>query len=120
MASLPRILLHAVVVQEILAGAVSEGARRDIYRDLVRPFERRRRLLTPGYASWRRSGEIVAALIDQGELTVGGIPRSFMNDALLAASCREEGVVVITRNRRDFARIRLVEPVQFEDPWPTV
>ena len=120
MASLPRIMLHAVVVQEILAGAVSEGARRDIYRDLVRPFERRRRLLTPGYASWRRSGEIVAALIDQGELTVGGIPRSFMNDALLAASCREEGVVVITRNRRDFARIRLVEPVQFEDPWPTV
>ena len=118
--SLPRILLHAVVVQEMLAGAVSESARRDIYRDLVRPFERRRRLLTPSYGSWRRSGEIVAALIHRGELTAGGIPRSFTNDALIAASCREEGTVLITRNRRDFARIQLVEPVQFEDPWPVV
>jgi predicted nucleic acid-binding protein len=118
--SLPRILLHAVVVQEVLAGAVNESARRAIYRDLVRPFERRRRLLTPSYGSWRRSGEMVASMVDRGLLTAGGIPRSFMNDALIAASCREEGVVLITRNRRDFERIQLVESFQFEDPWPAV
>jgi predicted nucleic acid-binding protein len=116
--SLPRILFHAVVVQELLAGAVSAKARRAIDRDLVQPFERRGRMLTPGYGSWRRSGEIVAELVDRGDLSVGGIPRSFTNDALIAASCREEGVVLITRNRRDFERIQRVEQFQFEDPWP--
>jgi predicted nucleic acid-binding protein len=117
---LPQIVLHAVVVQELLAGSVSERARRDVYRDVVQPFERRGRLLTPSYGAWRRSGEIVAALVDQGELSVGGIPRSFPNDALLAASCREEGVVLITRNRRDFERIQQVERLRFVEPWPSL
>jgi predicted nucleic acid-binding protein len=75
-------------------------------------------MLTPGYGSWRRSGEIVAELVDRGDLSVGGIPRSFTNDALIAASCREEGVVLVTRNRRDFERLQRVEQFQFEDPWP--
>ena len=118
-ASLAQIILHAVVVQELLAGAVSESARRDVYRDLVQPFERRGRILTPSYHAWRRSGEIVATLIDRGELTVGGVPRSFTNDAVLAASCREEGVTLITRNRRDFERIQRLERFRFVDPWPT-
>ena len=116
--SLTNIVLHAVVVQELLAGAVSESARRDVYRDLVQPFERRGRILTPSYHAWRRSGEIVATLIDQGELTVSGVPRSFTNDAVLAASCREEGVTLITRNRRDFERIQRLERVRFVEPWP--
>ena len=119
-ASLTAILLHAVVVQELLAGAVSESARRDVHRDLVQPFERRGRILTPSYHAWRRSGEIVATLIERGELTVGGVPRSFTNDAVLAASCREEGVTLITRNRRDFERIQRLERFRFADPWPTV
>jgi predicted nucleic acid-binding protein len=79
MAMLPRIALHAVVVRELLAGSVSALARRKAWRDLVGPFERRGRLLTPGFAAWRRSGEIVASLVARGELTAGGIPRSFTN-----------------------------------------
>jgi len=119
-ASLTHVVLHAVVVQELLAGAVSELARRDVYRDLIRPFERRGRILTPSYQAWRRSGEMVATLIEQGELTVGGVPRSFTNDAVLAASCREEGLTLITRNRRDFERIQRLERFRFVDPWPNV
>lgn len=107
-----------MVVQEILAGAVSETARRNAYRDLVEPFERRGRLLTPSYTAWRRSGEIIATLVDRGELSVGGIPRSFANDTLIAASCREEGVTLITENVRDFERIRIVERIVFARPWP--
>lgn len=118
MAKLPQILLHAVVVQEILAGAVSETARRNAYRDLVEPFERRGRLLAPSYTAWRRSGEIIAALIARGELSVGGIPRSFANDTLIAASCREAGVTLITENVRDFKRIQIVERIEFAEPWP--
>jgi predicted nucleic acid-binding protein len=112
----PRIALHAVVVRELLAGSAGALARRKSWRDLVEPFERRGRLLTPSYAAWRR--EIVASLVDRGELTAGGIPRSFTNDTLIAASCREEGVTLITRNVRDFERIRKVERVQFAEPWP--
>jgi predicted nucleic acid-binding protein len=41
-----------------------------------------------------------------------------MNDALLAASCREAGVVLVTRNLADFQRIAQVEPVRFQEPWP--
>jgi predicted nucleic acid-binding protein len=120
LAVLPQIVLHAVVVQELLAGAVSEAARSKVYRDLVGPFERRGRILTPTYHSWRRSGEIVSALVERGILSVGGIARSFPNDAVIAASCREQGVTLITRNRRDFERIRKVEQFDFVEPWPQV
>ena len=116
--SLPRLLLHAVVVQELLAGAISTTSRRAVDRDLVQPFERRGRLLTPSYGAWRRSGEIVAALIERGEPSTGGVPRSFLNDAVIAASCREAGVTLITRNQRDFERIREVDGLSFVDPWP--
>jgi predicted nucleic acid-binding protein len=57
---------------------------------------------------------------NQGELTVRGVPRSFTNGAVLAASCREEGVTLITRNRRDFERIQRLERFRFADPWPDV
>ena len=33
--SLANVVLHAVVVQELLAGAVSASARREVYRDLI-------------------------------------------------------------------------------------
>lgn len=75
LAVLPQIVLQAVVVQELLAGAVSVSARRRVYRHLVEPFERRGRILTPTYHAWKRSGEIVSTLIDRGRLRVGGIAR---------------------------------------------
>jgi predicted nucleic acid-binding protein len=115
---LPFLYLHAIVVQELLAGATSSKWQREIQRGIVRPFERRNRLIVPAYRSWRRSGEIVFELVQKKELTTGGVGRSFMNDALLAASCREAGVVLITRNLADFQRIALVEPVRFQEPWP--
>jgi predicted nucleic acid-binding protein len=118
LALLPRIVLHAVVVQELLAGAVSESARRRVHRDLIEPFERRGRILTPTYHAWRRSGEIVSTLVDRGLLSLGGIGQSFTNDAVIAASCRDEGVTLITRNLRDFERIQQVERFQFVGPWP--
>ena len=117
-AFLPFLYLHAVVVQELLAGATSPEWQREIQRGIVRPFERRDRLLVPSYRSWRRSGEIVFELVQNNELTAGGVGRSFMNDALLAASCRDTGVVLITRNLADFRRIARVEPVRFQKPWP--
>jgi predicted nucleic acid-binding protein len=72
----------------------------------------------PTYKAWRRSGEVVAELIRARRLSRTGMKPSFLNDVLLAASCREHGVTLITRNRADFEMIATVEPVQFTDPWP--
>ncbi|HYT72074.1 MAG TPA: hypothetical protein VEK78_11880, partial [Gemmatimonadales bacterium] len=42
-----------------------------------------------------------------------------LNDCLIAASTREHGFVLVTRNTAYFARIRQVEPgVAYEAPWP--
>ncbi len=117
-AFLPVTFLHAVVVQELLLGAVNARRGRALYEGYVAPFEARGRVVTPSYASWRRSGEVVAALVQRRRLSPGGFGRSFLNDVLLAVSCREAGVVLITTNVSDFSRIRAVEPFRFEPPWP--
>jgi predicted nucleic acid-binding protein len=117
-AFLPVCFLHAVVVQELLLGAVDARRGRALYEGYVAPFEARGRILTPSYRNWRRSGEVVAALVQRRRLSPGGFGRSFLNDVLLAVSCRDAGAILITANTADFSRIRMVEPVRFIAPWP--
>jgi predicted nucleic acid-binding protein len=117
-AFLPVTFLHAVVVQELLLGAVDARRGRALYEGYVAPFEARGRVVTPSYTSWRRSGEVVAALVQRRRLSPGGFGRSFLNDVLLAVSCREAGAVLITSNGSDFSRIRAVEAFRFVPPWP--
>jgi len=115
--ALPRIHFHAVVAQELLAGAVSVARRRALYGAYIRPFDRRRRLITPTFRAWARAGEVVSELVERGAFSPGG-SRSFLNDVLLAASCREEGLTLVTANTADFAAIAEVEPFDFAAPWP--
>lgn len=117
-AFLPSTYLHAVVVQELLMGAVSPQRLKAVHRGLVEPFERRSRIITPAYAHWRRSGEVIGQLVRKRRLSAGGFKRSFVNDVLLAVSCRDAGATVITTNERDFALIRTEERVAFRQPWP--
>jgi predicted nucleic acid-binding protein len=116
---LPQLYLHAVVVQEMYAGAVNNQARRFLDKQIVEPFEKRGRTIVPSYRAWKRSGEVIAGLVENRTFTAGGVPRSFLNDVLLGTSCREEGAVVITLNERDFILIGKVERVPFTAPWPT-
>jgi predicted nucleic acid-binding protein len=116
---LPQLYLHAVVVQELYVGAVNRRVRRFLDRNIVEPFETRGRTIVPSYGVWRRSGEVIAALVENGTLTAGGVPRSFVNDVLIGTSCHEGGAVVITLNERDFVRINEVERVPFVAPWPS-
>jgi predicted nucleic acid-binding protein len=115
---LPQIYLHAVVVQELTRGAINASARRRLDQDVIQPFEKRGRIVVPRYTAWKRSGEVVAELVDRKRVSAGGVLQSFVNDALLAVSCREEGMTLITMNAVDFARIALVEKISFEMPWP--
>lgn len=116
--NLPSIYLHAVVVQELLAGAIDVQKEQAVQSALISPFERRGRIVTPTYRSWRRTGEIIARLLQKRLLQPGAVPRSFQNDCLLATSCREAGVTLVTNNLRDFELIQQIEPVDVAAPWP--
>ena len=107
--------LSAVVVQELRAGV--RGRAADKLEDaIIAPFERRGRLLTPSYAAWKECGRVLSTII--GPAAWDAVSRSFVNDALLAMSCREAGVVLVTKNARDFTRIATVRSFDFVPPWP--
>jgi predicted nucleic acid-binding protein len=117
-ANLPVTYLHATVAQELMLGGLTPEGRRQVREAYLRPFETRGRLVVPSYHAWVRSGELVSLLIQRRVLSPSGFTRSFLNDALLATSCREEGLTLITSNTRDFARLRAVERFEFVAPWP--
>lgn len=60
-----------------------------------------------------------ARLADVDGLGLGSVARGLVNDVLLAVSCREAGVTLVTGNARDFSRIARVFRFEFVGPWPT-
>ena len=116
--NLPAIHFHAVVAQELLASAVNERRMKQVDEQLIRPFEKRGRVVTPGFGTWKRAGAMISQLVQQGRMSRGGYSRSFVNDCLLAASCREAGFTLITMNGRDFELLREVATFEVSGPWP--
>jgi predicted nucleic acid-binding protein len=115
----PFLFQHSTVAQEILAGARGEADYREYHEDWIAPFEDLDRVITPGHAAWLRAALIMTRLVERRVLSPGGFSRSFLNDCLIAASAREHGFVIVTRNRRDFELIGRVEPrFAFVEPWP--
>lgn len=110
--------LTAVVAQELRAGAQAPAAVQALTAGVLEPFGRRGRVLTPSYAAWLTAGEVLARLAAKERLELARVPKSFLNDVLLAATCREAGVVLVTANERDFARIRGVLAFDYVGPWP--
>jgi predicted nucleic acid-binding protein len=115
---LPRIVLSAVVVHELLVGARDRGRERLLRRSLLEPFQARRRILAPGARTWEVAAEIDRRLRALGGFEASLVQRSFANDLLIAASAREIGATIITQNVTDFALVRRVFPVRYEAPWP--
>ena len=115
---LPVTSLHAVVIQELLLGAIDRRRRAAVRSAYIRPFESRRRVITPTTGDWIRSGEVVGELVQRKLLSPGGFGRSFLNDVLLAVSCRSAGITLVTDNAADFALIQRVERFEFVRPWP--
>ena len=110
--------LSSVVVQELGAGA---RARKDallLQRAILAPFERRNRIVAPSAAAFKESGRILADLVArEGADAIRG-NRSLANDTLLAASCRERGLTLVSSDA-DFDRIRpLLVGFRIVKPWP--
>jgi predicted nucleic acid-binding protein len=111
----PFLHFSAVVAQELRAG-VSANAAATLDAALFAPYERRGRLITPSYAAWKEAGRMLSELVAPAQWR--SVTRSFVNDVLLAMSCREAGAVLVTANERDFARIASVRRFDFVPPWP--
>lgn len=110
--------LSAVVVQELRAGARTRSAARTLERAIFAPFERRGRVVAPSATAFKQSGQVLAALMAKHGPDVVRGNRSLANDTLLAASCREHGLTLIS-NDDDFERIRPVLPgLKWVRPWP--
>lgn len=107
--------LSAVVAMELRAGVRGTAATK-LEQHVLEPFERRGRVVTPSYAAWRAAGEVLAAVRGRGDSRV--MMTGFANDVLLALSCREAGITVVTSNRRDFERIARETDCDFVEPWP--
>ena len=114
----PRLYLSTVVAAELRAGCRSSGDRRRLEELVLAPFVRRGRILTPSAAAWDALGLTLSQLRAEGGLDLATMPRGFVFDVLIAFSCRESGVVLITRNARDMERVRSVFQFEFVAPFP--
>jgi len=110
--------LSAVVVQELRAGVRTRKAAHVLDRQVIAPFERRGRIATPSAAAFKESGRMLADLVAREGIDAVRGNRSLANDTLLAASCRERGLTLITGDS-DFDRIRpLLVGCRVVKPWP--
>lgn len=72
----------------------------------------------PTQATWNLATDIDRRLRTLGSYESSLTQRNFANDILIAATARELGAVLVTRNLRDFEIIRRVVPIRFQPPWP--
>jgi predicted nucleic acid-binding protein len=110
--------LSAIVVQELRAGTRTPREVRLLERSIIEPFERRGRVFAPSPAAFKLSGRILADLTAAEGQEFVRSQRSLPNDTLLAASCREHGLTLISRDR-DFERFSSsLGRWRAVQPWP--
>jgi predicted nucleic acid-binding protein len=117
-AAAPGLYLSAVVAAELRAGEPDARGRRRLETQVLEPYRRRGRILTPSTRSWEALGDVLSTLGEREGLQPHQTPRSFVFDILIAQSCREAGAVLVSRNDRDLTRIAKVTPFEFEAPFP--
>lgn len=116
--ALPFTYLSAVVMQELAAGVRTTQAARAVQLGVFEPFERRRRVFAPSSAAFVQSGRVLAAIAAREGWRLFDENPSLLNDALIAASCREQGIVLITRDE-DFERLApFISGFLYAAPWP--
>jgi predicted nucleic acid-binding protein len=104
----PGIYFSSIVAQELLAGARTAAARRNV-EILLAPFERTGRIVTPGHRQWKDTGDVLARMLLQHPNLKNKLS-SLVNDCLLALSALDIGATLYTRNRDDFLLLRQIRP----------
>ena len=114
----PGLFLSSVVTSELRAGARSSKDRRKLEEDVLGPFIRRGRVVTPTEAAWDALGLTLSTLREREGVELARASRSFAFDILLAYSCRHIGAVLVTANARDMQRIQRVFSFEYVAPYP--
>ena len=102
----PNIYFSSVVAQELLSGVISEIGRKNV-EAVVTPFEKTGRIVTPGYAVWKETGNILSKLRAERPELKSKVSR-MINDTLIAMSAKSIGATVVTLNSSDFEAIKSV------------
>jgi predicted nucleic acid-binding protein len=102
--------LSAVVLEELYAGADATG--RKVLARVERDFDKIGRLLTPGLSDWSRTGQILAKIGEKYGYELIGRSR-ITNDTLIGVSATRHGIIVLTINERDFAKIAEFCPLRW-------
>ncbi len=105
-----QVWLSAVVLEELYAG-VNRRDRRVVER-LERDFDSARRILVPNLNDWTQTGAVLARLAARYGYEQTGQAR-LTNDALIAMSAARQGIIIITANERDFARLAQCRPFEW-------
>jgi len=113
---LPRMVLSAIVVHELLVGAENAAKEKSLRRGLIAPFRTRQRLHVPARQTWEMAASIDLRLRKRADLASKLQTRSFANDMLIAASARELGATILTENSDDFSIIASVLDIRFITP----
>ncbi|MEO8621072.1 MAG: type II toxin-antitoxin system VapC family toxin [bacterium] len=114
-----RIVIAGVVAMELRAGA-STPEHVNAVEALLAPYALRNRVFGVSYAAHQEAGRVLSALVARERVGLAQAPRSLTADVLLATSCRERDIVLITNNNRDFSAIqRQLRGFRFVPPWPT-
>ena len=116
----PGLYLSTIVAAELTAGIKSAGDLRKLEKDVLKPYKKRGRIVTPSPASWEALGRTLVWLVKHEGMALRTTPKSFVFDILIAHSCREVGAVLISSNERDFQRIRRVFSFESSLPYPGV
>ena len=95
--------LSAVVMLELRAGARTPKQVRLLEQEVIQRFSGVNRVFAPSADAFSAAGKLLATVATREGWTAEVHP-SLVHDALLATSCRESGVTLITRDT-DFARL---------------
>ncbi len=115
----PNTYLSSIVLHELLVGANAPTKAREIEDRIAAPLDRVGRIVTPSHDAWRVAGTAISQFAKKEKRELRTIPKSLVNDFLLAASCRESGATLLTENAADFESISKYVALSFEPPWPT-
>ena len=114
----PSTYLSSVVAHELLVGANTDSKARDIDARIVEPLRKVGRLITPTHTAWTDSAGAIARMARKENRSLRSIPKSLIHDYLLAASCRESGMTLITENVEDLKDVRRYLRFEYVPPWP--
>jgi predicted nucleic acid-binding protein len=114
LATTARVWISSVVLHELRVGAGTKEAIK-LVDLLYRKFTRLNRILTPTAGDWYTAGSIVEKVSSKYRYETKG-RAALTNDSLIAVSARNRGLVIVTRNIKDFKRLADFIPFSFRSP----